>query len=156
MSCRTFYLFIMTICLVFSMTSCETADTAYHSYHDISEEGWQNRDTIVFHIDTIQHYGDYTSYLCLRTHPDYPYRNLSVTVWQMDTRGKSKEKKTVKLEVRDKDGEQRGTGITYYVHEVPLFKRWLEPGDSVMVAVNHNMTREYMPGIMSVGVKLKR
>ena len=151
-----FCLLIMTVCLALSLVACETADTAYHRYQDISEEGWQNRDTLVFHVDTIQRYGDYTSYLCLRTHPDYPYRYLSVTVPQTDTRSRSREQKTIRVEVRGKDGEQKGTGITYYVHEVPLFKHWLEPGDSVTVTVNHNMTREYMPYIMGVGVKLKR
>ena len=79
-----------------------------------------------------------------------------MTVSQTDTRGRSREQKTIRVEVRGKDGEQKGTGITYYVHEVPLFKHWLEPGDSVTVTVNHNMTREYMPYIMGVGVKLKR
>lgn len=142
--------------LIFLLSSCNTADTAYHHYEQISDEGWQNCDTLTFTVDTIRRYGDYTSYICLRTHPDFPYRFLSLIVEQTNMPKGTKKKRSVRVEIVNKDGAQEGTGITLHTYEVPLFKQWLGPGDSVRIAVKHNMTREQMPGIMNVGVKLER
>ena len=142
--------------LLLLLSSCNTADTAYHHYEHISDDGWENRDTLVFTVDTIRLYGDYTSYVCLRTHPDFPYRYLSLIVEQTDLRKGVRQKKEVRVEIVNEDGAQEGTGLTFRTYEVPLFKQWLGPGDSVRIAVKHNMTREQMPGIMNVGVKLKR
>ena len=142
--------------LLFLLSSCNTADTAYHRYVQIGDDGWENCDTLVFTVDTIRLFGDYTSYVCLRTHPDFPYRYLSVLVEQTDLRKGVRQKKEVRVEIVNKDGAQEGTGLTFHTYEVPLFKHWMGPGDSVRIAVKHNMTREQMPGIMNVGVKLKR
>lgn len=145
--------------LLASLSSCDTADTAYHHYCDVNQEGWVNRDTLRFSIDTIRRFGDYVTYVCVRTLPDYPYRNLSLTVEQTNiTKGKSagKMRKTIKLNVTDKEGIRQGNGITYHTIEVPLYKNWFGPGDSLRVTVSHNMSRESLPGLMAVGIKLKR
>ena len=147
---------VMLLSLTTLFTACETNDTAYHKYISINGEGWVNSDTLVFRVDTLRRYGDYTTYVCLRTRHDFPYRYLSVIVDQTvmpKTRSKHRE---VTVEIVNRDGAQEGTGINHRIYEVPLFTEWLGPGDSVRIAIKHNMSRETMPGIIDVGVKLKR
>ena len=51
--------------LLASLSSCDTADTAYHHYCDVNQEGWVNRDTLRFSVDTIRRFGDYVTYVCV-------------------------------------------------------------------------------------------
>lgn len=147
---------IQCLVMAFMLTACDISDTPYHHYTDISEEGWLNRDTLTFKVDTIRKAGDYTTYLCVRTQYEYPYRYLSVIAEQTVMPKGKKQKAVEKLEIVNKEGAQGGTGITYHTYEVPMFDEALAPGDSMRIAVKHNMTRETMPGIISVGIKVKR
>ena len=147
---------ITSLLLATMFVACDTANTAYHKYVGINTDGWQNKDTLTFKVDTLRRFGDYTSYLCLRIQPDFPYRFLTLEVEQSNMPKGKVQRRKVTIEVVNKEGERQGTGITYHTHEVPLFTNWMGPGDSVSFKVNHAMARETMPSIMDVGIKLKR
>lgn len=147
---------VMLLMLATLFAACETDDTAYHKYYSIANEGWTNSDTLTFNVDTLRRYGDYTTYLCLRTRHDFPYRYMSVTVDQTVMPKTRRKHREATMEIVNKDGAQEGTGINHRIYEVPLFTEWLGPGDSLRIVVKHNMSRETMPGIIDVGIKLKR
>ena len=147
---------MLCLAVIYMLSACDISDTPYHHYKDISEEGWLNCDTLTFQVDTIRKPGDYITYLCLRTQYEYPYRYLSVIVDQVIMPKGKRQHAVERLEIVDREGVQKGTGITYHTYEVPVFTETLTPGDSMRVAVKHNMTREQMPGIIGVGVKVKR
>ncbi|MCR5068392.1 MAG: gliding motility lipoprotein GldH [Prevotella sp.] len=145
---------LMALLIMAMAWSC-TADTTYHKYVGVGEEGWSAHDTLVFDIDTLRTNGNFTTYVCLRAKPDFPYRYLSMIVEQTCMLSGNKERKTVRCEVVNSDGVMTGVGITYHTYEIPVFTGTHRPGEHIKVAIKHNMTREYMPGLMDVGVKLK-
>lgn len=130
-------------------------NVAYHHYEPIPREGWYVRDTVTFHIDTIPATANYTTYLCLRTTPDYPYHNFAAMVTQYIPTQSSLTRKTVSITVKDDDNMTQGQGIIYLTNEIPVTTQRLKPGDSLRIVVQHRMRRETMPGIMDVGIKLQ-
>lgn len=141
---------IAAICL---FVSCNT-NVQYHHYEHIAHSGWDKRDTVTFCVDTIYQAGDYTTTLCLRTTTAYPYRNISMRIFGEVRPARKQYTKRLDFEVANKNGSQTGRGITFFTHEIPIGKLHLQPGDTLLVKVGHNMRPEVIQGIEDIGIKI--
>ncbi len=153
---RNINAFLLCLCIAAATLTACTEGTEYHNYKKISHEGWEQRDTLVFHIDSIKSKGYYHTYLCMRTNPDFPFRYITLIAEQTTLPGKQRGYVRKTFEVVSKHGTQTGKGLTYHTYEIPVFVEYLENGDSLRIAVRHDMVRESMQGIMDVGIKLKK
>lgn len=133
-----------------------TPNIAYHHYEPVNKEGWDKRDTMYFTVDTILQAADYTTTLCLRTNTAYPYCNFSARVTQEVRHSGKSFTRRMDFNIVRKDGTQMGKGITLFTHEVPIATQHLQPGDTLMVKVGHNMRPETLHGIEDVGIKVTR
>jgi gliding motility-associated lipoprotein GldH len=56
----------------------------------------------------------------------------------------------------DEHGNAMGQGVSQYQYRFPLKTLQLHRGDSLHVSVHHDMNREILPGITSIGIKLSK
>ena len=63
---------------------------------------------------------------------------------------------TLSCTLADEDGNILGKGVNYYQHVFPLTNISLSEGESVVIAIRHNMIRETLPGIADVGIRLSK
>jgi signal transduction histidine kinase len=63
---------------------------------------------------------------------------------------------TLDCDLIDERGNAKGEGISQYQYLFPLKTIQLHQGDSLHLSVHHNMKREILPGVTSVGVKLSK
>lgn len=141
---------IAAICL---FASC-TTDVTYHHYEHIAHEGWDKRDTIRFTVDTIRQAGKYMTTLCMRSTAEYPYRNISMRVFE-EVRPSSKLFiHRMDFNIVNENGTQTGNGINYFTNEIPIGTLELHPGDTLMIKVGHNMRNETLHGIEDLGIKV--
>lgn len=161
---RTLSIIALAVWLGGLLSSCNDG-VAYHHYERIADEGWDVRDTVAFQIDSIMQDGSYNSAVCIRTNAQYPYRNLSLMVYQTIfhkndslptfTKGRTI-LATIPVEIKQEDGIATGQGVTYFTYEVPYMTSSLQQGDSLSIVVRHHMRREVLPGITDIGIKLTK
>lgn len=143
---------VAAVCL---FASC-TTDVAYHHYEHVDHAGWDKRDTVRFMVDTIRETGVYDATLCLRTSPDYPYRNISMRVFEEARPSGKRFARRMDFCIVRKNGTQIGQGINFFTNEVPVGTLSLKSGDTLFVKVGHNMRNETLQGVQDIGIKLKR
>lgn len=141
--------------VVLLLSSCQ-GNTEYYTYEGVPADGWEKSDTLFFHIDSIRQSGQYSVRLCLRTNQDYPYRNLALKVVEKHLRTGQVTPFKLTTDVRNADGTQTGKGVSLFVKEMELDRLMLQQGDSLLFQVRHDMTREAMPGIVDIGIRLDR
>lgn len=141
---------IAAICL---FASCAN-DVAYHHYEHIAQDGWDKRDTITFTVDTIRQAGRYMTTLCMRSTAKYPYRNISMRVFE-EVRPSCKQFiHRMDFNIVNENGTQTGNGINYFTNEIPIGSLYLHPGDILMIKIGHNMRNETLHGIEDLGIKV--
>ena len=62
---------------------------------------------------------------------------------------------TLDCKLIDERGNATGQGVSQYQYLFPLKTLSLQRGDSLHLEVHHDMKREILPGITSVGIKMK-
>lgn len=127
----------------------------YHHYEHVPISGWDRRDTIRFDIPVMKHDGDYSPQLGLRTVDGYPYRDLSIIVEHRITPSRKPKRDTLYCDIINKTGHPIGDGISVYQYLFPLPTLSLKKGEHLQFSVYHNMRRESMPDISSVGILLE-
>ncbi len=137
------------------LASCDRR-LIYHHYTAIAKDRWVKGDTLVFSVDTILHAGQYTTSVCMRTNASFPYRSISVRTVTTVYPAKKRQVVTSDVDVVQRGGLPVGNGITLFTTEQPVDEVYLQPGDSLVVKVVHNMRRLEMPGITDVGLKIER
>ena len=53
-------------------------------------------------------------------------------------------------------GENKGQGISYYQYNFPINIYKINRGDSIHIAIRHDMKREILPGVSDIGVKITK
>lgn len=148
----------LAIVLAVAATASCRRQLAYHTYRPTPTEGWEQGDTLHFHIDTLRHAGRYAMSIGVRTSAStpYPFQSLFLVVrehWHAPERITCD---TIECRLTDSEGDLTGTGVSIYQAEQPLHT--LELGDSASadISITHIMRRELLPGITDVGLKLER
>jgi len=141
--------------MLFLLTACNY-NKVYDRYLETENEGWEKNEPLVFGIDSLKEGGEYTLALGLRINDRYPFQNLQLIVDQTIFPSQEKVHDIIECKVTDKHGIKLGHGVSVYQYDFPVNRQLLNKGDSISVVVRHNMKREILPGIIDLGVSLKR
>lgn len=144
----------MAACAV-AVGACQLR-TPYSHYQHLTEEMWDSADTLCFTIP-LQHAGDYTLQLGLRTNSFFPYTELAMGVSVSSRLHTADSRYTLNMAIANERGFSSGSGISISQHDALL------PGhvsvaaaDTLTVKVFHTMNRKLMPGITDVGITCSR
>ncbi len=135
--------------------------TVFDEYVHTPIAGWEKNDTLSFDIPPLQESGFYQESLGLRITGDYPFMGLTLIVEQNiyhNMRKMAAECKvdTLNCQLVDQNGASKGQGISYIQYNFPINLYEMHQGDSIHIAIRHDMKREILPGVSDVGVKISR
>lgn len=152
---RHIYNKVVAALLAFGLSACQDA-RVYDHYEHTSAEEWECGDTLFFDVPQ-QQGGEFALDVGLRTTAAFPYRSLTLVVeTSVFPSGETQRKRiwcTVHNEA-ESTGKQNGLSIAETMHRVGTLS--LKQGDSLHVAIHHDMQREDLPGISEVGLRLSR
>ena len=63
---------------------------------------------------------------------------------------------TLLCQLINQHGENKGQGISYYQYNFPINIYKINRGDSIHIAIRHDMKREILPGVSDIGVKITK
>lgn len=137
------------------MTACN-GNKIYNQYQHTPIAGWEKNDTLPFDIPPIATDGNYGMDLGLRINNAYPFMGLTLIIERTVYPGHTVTTDTLDCKLFDENGSVKGQGVSYYqfhyhVNDLPLHR-----GDSLHIAVRHDMKREILPGISDIGIELER
>lgn len=151
---------VLLVASVVGICSCDDART-YDHYESIMMSGWERNDTASFTVPR-QWEGYYSLELGIRATMEYPYKNISLIMEGKIIPDKKKAayrtfQDTITCNIIDDNGRlvgKRGISNT----EIMRFTTGLNinRGDSLYVTVRHIMSREQLPGISDVGIRLTK
>ncbi|MBQ7179666.1 MAG: gliding motility lipoprotein GldH [Bacteroidaceae bacterium] len=139
----------------FLLTACTDRDTLIHTYAHVGAEGWNRGDTLTFCLPPTAGDRDCELDVGLRITNRYPYTSLWIVIdeqWE----GLSVRTDTVEYQLTDSMGDFSGRGVNIYQYEWPLRRITLHGGQQGRIRLYHIMSRESLPHITEVGVKVKK
>lgn len=142
------------------LPSCNNT-TIFDEYAHTPIAGWEKNDTLSFEVSPLAENGLYHQSLGLRITGDYPFMSLTLIVKQTIFHNKKKvlsecKTDTVNCQLIDKNGVSKGQGISYFQFNMPINTYQMHQGDSIHIAIQHDMKREILPGVSDVGVKISK
>ncbi len=150
---------IALMVIAMGAASCSDPRT-YDRYESVSLQGWSRKDTLTFNVPR-QWEGSYQLDLCLRAAQTYPYRNISMIIERKVIYYRQRKKRektyndTINCEIINDKGilvGQKGITSTEIRQAITSFR--LNRNDSMQVKIRHIMSRESLPGISDIGIKL--
>ena len=90
----------------------------------------------------------------LRINSEYPFLGLCLVVEQTTFPSDVRRVDTLNCSLIDKGGSPKGKGVNYFQNRFLLTDLSVSEGDSVEIAVHHNMKREILPGVVDLGIRL--
>lgn len=161
MTHKVFSLFYIIALMVIAVGAVSCSDPrTYDQYKNVSLQGWSRNDTLTFDIPR-QWEGNYQLDLCLRAAQTYPYRNISmimdrkVIYYKQHKKQEKTYSDTINCEIINDKGilvGQKGITSTEIRQAIIAFR--LNRNDSMHVTIRHIMSRESLPGISDVGIRL--
>lgn len=137
------------------MTACNH-NTLYSSYLSVDNDGWTRQDTLVFTTDPMEHAGNYIEEVGLRINSTFPFTALTLIVEQQASPSDLSRIDTLYVILTDKEGTVQGDGISLYQYSQPLPPMKLLKGDTLTVAIRHDMLRQQLKGITDIGFTLRK
>lgn len=126
-----------------------------HSGRLVPAEGWRSRDTLVFDVDTLRDNAVCRFEIGLRVTVDYPYKSIWLGVERDFSPPAVLRRDTVECLLVDSTFRMDG-GIHLYQCVVPLPSMQLQRGQAGQIRVVHLMSRESLPGVHDVGIRVAR
>ena len=161
MTHKVFSLLYIIALMVIAVGAVSCSDPrTYDQYKNVSLQGWSRNDTLTFDIPR-QWEGNYQLDLCLRAAQTYPYRNISmimdrkVIYYKQHKKQEKTYSDTINCEIINDKGilvGQKGISNTEIRQAITAFR--LNRNDSMHVTIRHIMSRESLPGISDVGIRL--
>lgn len=149
------HLLSFMLLMVLLLTGCKQS-TVYYHFENTSESGWEKNDELHFVVDSISADATYQEELALRISNRYPFMRLSLIVEQTVYPAGKTMVDTLDCSLIDDRGNAIGQGVSQYQYLFLLKNLELHRGDSLHLAVHHDMKREILPGITSVGIRIKK
>lgn len=134
-------------------TACDRK-TVYDRYIHTPHNGWEKNDTVIFTIDSVVQSGEYMEEIGVRTSGFYPFQSLVLAVQQTVRPSGTVLDTMLNCELMDSNGQSEGAGIGYRQFSFPLKTIKIKAGDTLHVAIRHNMKREILPGVADIGLKM--
>lgn len=147
-----FTLLIISTTILMACSSQKVYDTFLH----VDDKGWEKNEELMFSIPRMTESDDYNLELGLRLNNFYPFRNLQLAVIQTVYPSLETHTDMLTLEIADSQGKMKGSGVSLYQFSKIFRKYRLQENDSISVRVRHDMKREILPGVMDVGIILRK
>ena len=139
--------------LLFSLAACND-DTVYHTYQNLSENGWPKQDTLGYTLPSQLTRHHYSLEIGLRHTENYPYQDIWLEVLYPLTPDKRPD--TLHLKLADKWGNWKGKGTSGNLYQFTFTANepiYLSTADS-MLQIVHIMRDKSLKGISDVGMRL--
>lgn len=144
---------VILFLLATTLIGC-TGNTLVHHYQHAQPDGWGRTDTIRFNIPAMPRHATYDLTIGMRTGNAFPYQGVWI---EMNISGKSpfySAKDTIYFSTSNNAGELAGDGITLRQIEHKAKRMNLHAGQELEIQLRHLMTKEVIPQIKDIGIKL--
>ena len=128
----------------------------FAKYNVIEVDGWDKSQVSIFDVPPIKVSGDYNQMIGVRITADYPFLTLSIIVDQTVFPSLKTTTDTLNCVVIDESGKHLGQGQNLWQQTFFLKRSTLQEGDSIHVAVRHNMRRDILEGISDIGLIIEK
>ena len=152
---RSNSLFTIFVTVALALASCNR-NTVYHHYEQVSANGWERNDTLYFHVTAAKSDAVLNEEMELRINNWYPFMGLCVVVEQTTFPSNVRRVDTLNCSLVGKNGITKGKGISYIQNSFHLTDISVSEGDSLDIAIHHNMKQEILPGVVDLGIKLNK
>ncbi len=146
-------LFALLMMVALALAGCNRS-TVYHHYEPVPVDGWTRNDTLHFHVTPAKDDAVLHEEVELRINSEYPFLGLCLVVEQTTFPSNVRRVDTLNCSLIDKGGSPKGKGVNYFQNRFLLTDLSVSEGDSVEIAVHHNMKREILPGVVDLGIRL--
>ena len=145
------------ILFAFCFAGCRQRPAAY-KYLPAPVEGWEQGDTLRYHIDSLNESGIYQLKLGLRVSASrpYPFQSIWLAIRQNWYNPDTTFTDTVECRLTDNKGDVSGRGVSLYTLTRPVKLMKLHKGTSADIGIIHIMRREMLPGVADIGIRLER
>ena len=147
---------VLFVPLIGLLCAACTDGTVFHSYKSLPREGWERRDTVVFRIPEPAEDIDGTLTIGLRMTAPVALQDVVLAVEQADEAGKVCRCDTIRYPLSDAEGDALGQGVNAIQYETQHLPFRLRKGQATTLRLRHLMTRETIPGITELGIKVDR
>lgn len=152
---------LAVVCLTAALLQACYQSTAYFRYFSTNINGWEKDSVLHYHVPAVKEGGFYAEEIGVRTSRLYPFKQLSLVIDQKvistnDGHPDVVKSDTIILDIYDENGNLRGKGVDLYQLVVPFKGVRLQEGDSIEMAIRHNMRRMAVEGIADVGLKVTK
>ena len=130
--------------------------TVFNHFEHTALTGWERNDSLLFDIPPVAKSCDYVEEVGLRVTGAYPFIGISLIIEQTVYPSLVSHRDTLNCTLTDRQGNVTGGGVSQYQYQFPLKLLRLRQGDSLHVALRHDMKREILPGIADVGLILRQ
>ena len=155
MKLRTNRIIGIIIAVALALTSCNR-HTIYSHYESVDINGWERSDTLSFCVNNTSD-SIFSEQLGLRINGNFPFTSLSLVVEQRLLHDSHIIKSdTLNLTLTNEDGLFLGKGLNIFHYDVDLGTIVLPKADTLQVSVYHNMRRELLPGVASIGITVEK
>ena len=158
-SCHSYCLLSTSIflyLLLSSMILSCTGSTVFHSYKPLPREGWERRDTVCFSLPKATEDTDATLTIGLRTVAHVGLQDIVLAVEQASETGDDSRCDTIRYPLADAEGNALARGVNSHQYEDRQLPLRLQSGKECHIRIRHLMTREVIPGITEVGIRVDR
>lgn len=137
------------------LTASCAGDTLVHRYATLPADGWARRDTVCF--DLPEHVEDICGTLTvgLRTKTGVAIRDIVLAVEQCDSDAFVVRRDTVCYPLTNSEGDALTSGVNFHQYETQFVPFRMEKDRKGCVRIYHLMTRETIPGITEVGIRIR-
>ena len=149
---RAMSMAVLAIALLL-MSSC-VGNTLHHQYIHIDRAGWNRNDTLVFNVKPATSNGMYCVSTEIRTTASFPYKELCMVRELLVEKPLSVRKDTIRIDTGTRGILNEGRGVTLMTFSVDDSTLTLIEGQKCRVKMYHIMSREQLPHIVDIGIKI--
>lgn len=137
------------------LTASCAGDTLVHRYAALPADGWARRDTVCFDLPVYAEDICGTLTVGLRTKTGVAIRDIVLAVEQCDSDAFVIRRDTVCYPLTNSEGDALTSGVNFHQYETLFVPFRMEKDRKGCVRIYHLMTRETIPGIIEVGIRIR-
>lgn len=137
------------------LTASCAGDTLVHRYAALPADGWARRDTVCFDLPGNAEDISGTLTVGLRTKTGVAIRDIVLAVEQCDSDAFVIRRDTVCYPLTDSEGDALTSGVNFHQYETQFVPFRMEKDRKGCVRIYHLMTRETIPGLTEVGIRIR-
>ena len=144
------YISVLATCV---LSACEQR-TIFSQYRHTPSSGWEKNAPVTLSTNVIKEDGTYAEEIGVCINGEYPFKALTLIIEQTRYPAFETWSDTLECQLIDEAGNATGQGVSQYQYVFPLKTLRLHQGDSLDIAIRHDMKREILPGIVNVGLRI--